>query len=181
MIENVEKVREDYFKWLYWFACKYRANKYVSYDKLLRLMHDIKFDFYMERDSSRAMDGIGLRRRFVNEKRLPLQALDAIDGPCSVLEMILALAIRIEYIMDNPRLGDRTQQWFWIMMSSLGLSMVTDDVFDEDGVTKIISDFMNRNYQRNGRGGLFYIRNTTLDMTREEIWSQMCAYLNTIE
>lgn len=44
------------------------------------------------------------------------------NRPCSVLEMIIALAIRLEeHIMDDPDIGNRTGQWFWDMIVSLGL------------------------------------------------------------
>lgn len=177
MIENVEKVREDYFNWLYDFACRYRANKYTSYKKLMHMMYTTRFEYFLEKDYSRVLDGIDLRRRFVYDKNLPYSIIDLLDGPCSVLEMMLALAIKIEDIMADPEYGDRTQQWFWIMMSNLGISMVTDDIFNQEEVYKILTNFMRREYSYDGRGGLFYIRHCDLDLSQEDIWSQMCAYL----
>ena len=177
MVENVEKVKEDYFNWLYNFACKYRANKYTSYKKLMIMMYQTRFEYFMEKDYSRVLDGIDLRKRFIYNNDLPYDMIELLDGPCSVLEMMLALAIRMEEIMDDPEYGDRTQQWFWIMMSNLGISMVTDDIFDQDEVHKILTNFMRREYGYDGRGGLFYIRHSELDLSQEDIWSQMCAYL----
>jgi hypothetical protein len=102
-----------------------------------------------------------------------------LDGPCSVLEMMVALAIRAETtIMDNTLYGDRTKQWFWSMMMNLGLSTMTDDVFDERFVQNRIDIFLNRQYSYDGRGGLFFIPNTDTDLRNVEIWFQLCWYLD---
>ena len=93
--------------------------------------------------------------------------------------MILALAIRCEEtIMDNPDYGDRTGQWFWGMLSNLGLARMTDDVFNEKIAIARIYDFMERRYEPDGRGGLFYIRNCPEDLRNVEIWTQLCWYLD---
>lgn len=61
-----------------------------------------------------------------------------------MLEMMIALAIRCEEtIMDDPRYGNRTKQWFWNMMKSLGLSYMNDDCFDRDKFHEIRINFQN--------------------------------------
>ena len=95
--------------------------------------------------------------------------------------MILALAIRIEeQIMDDPSYGDRTQQWFWGMLSNIGIGMMSDDIYDDKYVNERIYRFLERRYEPNGKGGLFYIRNCDQDLRDVEIWTQVCWYLNTI-
>ncbi len=180
----VNQIKNNYFEWLYNYACKGRINNRISYRKLFMLLHSIDFDFYIKDDVNRAIDGIDLRNRFAAETRLddPYDknyVTDVLDDPCSVLEMILALAIRCEEtIMDNPEYGDRTGQWFWSMLSNLGLSMMTDDNFNKQEATKHIYDFMERRYSPDGRGGLFYIRDCKYDLRDIEIWTQLCWYLN---
>ena len=134
-------------------------------------------------DGNRAEDGIDLRYRFAircderNEKVI----LRALNFPCSVFEMIFALAIRCEEtIMDNPSVGDRTKQWFWGMIASLGLGSMTDDQFDKRYVDSVLEHFMNREYEPNGKGGLFTIRNTNQDLRKVDIWCQLCWYLDSI-
>ena len=98
--------------------------------------------------------------------------MDILDKPCSVLEMILALAIKCEEtIMDNPKYGDRTLQWFWSMLKNLGLAYMTDERFDKKIANDILYNFMERRYEPNGKGGLFYIPNY-------DIWSQLGIYLD---
>ncbi len=174
------QVKNRYFEWLYNYACKGRLNGHISFRKLFVNLYDTQFDFYIRNDVNRAMDGVNLRYRFgtvINDNR----AFDILDDPCSVLEMILALAIRIEeQIMDDPKYGDRTQQWFWGMLSTIGISAMSDDIYDEKYVNKCIYRFLERQYEPNGKGGLFYIRDCDQDLRDVEIWTQMCWYLNTI-
>jgi hypothetical protein len=85
-----------------------------------------------------------------------------------------------EEIMEDPDVGDRTAQWFWGMMKSLGLNGMTDNRFDERYVRDVVQIFLDREYEPNGRGGLFTINNCDYDLREVEIWYQMCWYLNTI-
>ena len=82
--------------------------------------------------------------------------------------------------MDDPSYGDRTQQWFWGMLSNIGISMMSDDIYDDKYVNDCIYRFLERRYESNGKGGLFYIRNCDQDLRDVEIWTQMCWYSNTI-
>lgn len=190
MLLYADKIKKDYFEWLYEYACKGRINSRISYRKLFILLHSIDFDFYIKDDVNRAVDGIDLRNRFavetVHEATIYYHEgyniddiTNCLDDPCSVLEMILALAIRCEEtIMDNPDYGDRTNQWFWNMLANLGLAMMTDDNFDKKLATDRIYNFMERRYSSDGRGGLFYIRDCRYDLRDVDIWTQLCWYLN---
>lgn len=82
--------------------------------------------------------------------------------------------------MDDPNIGDRTSQWFWIMVRNLGLGGMNDSYFDEDYITDVITRFLNRDYEPNGRGGLFYIKNCEVDLRRVEIWYQLNWFLDSI-
>lgn len=176
-----DQIQNEYFDWLYDYVCKGRAHKDISYRKLFIFLHDVEFTYLIDMDSNRAYDGICLRRRFArtkneNDYRI---ILDILDGPCSVLEMMIALSIRCEEeIMDDPRYGDRVKQWFWNMLKTLGLSMMTDDIFDREYAEKVVSKFLNRHYTYDGQGGLFYIPECKEDLRKFEIWTQLCWFLN---
>lgn len=173
-----EDVREEYFEWLYNYVCNGRSHDTITYTKLFRLLHQIEFTYLIPKDANRASDGIDLRYRFSLYKGYS-NINDILDGPCSVLEMMIALAIRCEEtIMDNTGYGDRTGQWFWGMMSDLGIGMMYDDIFDEEIVKNIITDFLNRQYRPDGKGGLFYIRGCEDDLRDIEIWVQLLWYLD---
>lgn len=180
-MELQDVVENEYFEWLYNYVCKNKVHNLVSYRKLFATLYDTEFIFSIPNDINRAIDGEDLRYRFSlefeNEEGIPLPY--KIEGPCSVLEMMIALAIKCEEtIMDDPRYGDRTAQWFWRMMSNLGLGLMTDDVYDRDYVKEKIDIFLNREYDPDGKGGLFYIRDCAEDLRNVEIWAQLCWYLD---
>jgi len=134
-------------------------------------------------DGNREADGIDLRYRFGYENSYedPMIAANLDDRPCSVLEMLIALSIRCEeHIMDDPDIGDRTGEWFWNMIENLALGSMSDSKFDRDYVNNAISRFLNREYKRNGEGGLFTIKHCKYDLRTVEIWYQMCWYLDDI-
>lgn len=77
---------------------------------------------------------------------------DAFAGiPCSMLEMMVALSIRIEeHILEDAASGNRVGQWFWNMVVSLGLVAMDDTRFDEERAQSVLDRFNAREYQPNG-------------------------------
>ena len=172
-----------YFEWMYQLVCNSRYSKRLSYRKLLAHLHSIDFNYILGMDGNREADGIDLRYRFGYENSYedPMIAANLDDRPCSVLEMLIALSIRCEeHIMDDPDIGDRTGEWFWNMIENLALGSMSDSKFDRDYVNNAISRFLNREYKRNGEGGLFTIKHCKYDLRTVEIWYQMCWYLDDI-
>ena len=150
---------DQYFDWMYQLVVDNRYSK--SYRKLFARLHDTEFTYTIPEDGNRAEDGIDLRYR-------------------SVLEMMTALALRIEeHIMDDPDIGNRTGQWFWGMLVSLGLGSMYDAKFDRYRVDRTLERLLEREYERNGEGGLFTVNNGR-DMRTTEIWYQMNYYLSEI-
>ena len=170
------EIRDYYFDWLCDLVCKDRHSKAVSYSKLLNRLHRTEFTYLIPMDQNRAENGIALRWRFYCETSYNTRSTD----PCSVLEMMVALAISCEAIMDDPHIGDRTGQWFWSMIVNLGLGSMTDYKFDDIYVDGVIRRFLDRKYEPNGKGGLVTIKNCKYDLRTVEIWNQMCWYLGSI-
>ena len=181
MIEH--GINADYFEWLYEGMCGDRYSKNVSYRKLLERLHNINFRYTIPNDRNRASDGKNLRYSFAVAEGCednPEMITEYLEGPCSVFEMMVALAQRCESVMDDPKIGDRTGQWFWGMIANLGLNGMTDNRYDEQYVNDVINRFLDREYKSNGKGGLFTIRNCEYDLRDVEIWYQLCWYLDTI-
>ena len=175
-----DRMNDEYFEWLCDLVDSRRFSKHVSYRKLLMHLHNIEFTWFIPRDDNRADDGIQLRRRFALARN-DMSVIDYISGPCSVLEMMVALAVRCEEtIMDDTLMGDRTGQWFWGMINNLGLSSMKDSKFDRDFVDDAIARLLNREYEPDGKGGLFTVRHCTHDMRTVEIWCQLSWYLDSI-
>lgn len=175
------EVNEAYFDWMYELVCSGRYARGNSFMKLISYLHDIQFTYIVPKDSNRAEDGIDLRYRFAYENNMDKNdTMDKLRGPCTVLEMMIALSIRCEDFMDDPSIGNRTAQWFWKMIVSLGLGSMTDRQFDEYYVEDTIEKFLAREYDADGRGGLFTVKNSEYDMRDMEIWDQLCYYLDTM-
>lgn len=177
------EIKNEYFDWMYNLVCGDRYSG-ASFIKLLRYLHDTEFRYLIPKDQNRAEDGRSLRRRFIlrnDYEDCYDYVINALEGPCSVLEMMIALDIRCEEdIMDSTDVGDRSGQWFRGMIVSLGLGHMHDDNFDEQYVYDVIERFLDRDYEPNGRGGLFTIRHCDDDLRDVEIWWQLCWYLDSI-
>ena len=181
MIEH--RINADYFDWLYDGICGDRYSKNISYRKLLEHLHSIDFRYSIANDRNRANDGKSLRYSFALSQGCeeePELITEYLEGPCSVFEMMVALAQRCESLMDDPKIGDRTGQWFWGMISNLGLNGMSDDHYDKEYVDEVIENFLNRDYCPDGKNGLFTIRDCEYDLRKVEIWYQLCWYLDTI-
>lgn len=169
-----DKLNDLYFDWLYHKVIRGRK----AYHTLLAYLHSVPFEYSIPMDGNRADDGTDLRYRFCYEKNLDDAMVAAYldDRPCTVLEMMVALAIRQEQIMDDPEIGNRTDVWFMEMIESLGLEHMKNGHFDELFTEYVIQTFMNREYSPIGEGGLYTV-DCGHDMRDEEIWYQMSLYL----
>lgn len=180
MAKVLDTVENEYFNWM----CKLvRDDNRPSYSKLLTYLNNREFTYILDMDGNRAEDGIDLRYRFAYENKYdyPVIAHYLDNRPCSILEMMVALALRCEeHIMDDPDIGNRTGQWFWGMISSLGLTDMNDSNFDGRYADTVIDRFLNREYKRNGEGGLFTMECCKHDMRDVEIWYQANWYLGRI-
>lgn len=172
-------VKTSYFYWLAAQVGETENKEESSYWALLSLLHEKPFRWVLARDENRALDGCGLREQFCTDVDMAPSLAEFLEGPCSILEMMVALSIRCENdVMRDYEFGDRTSQWFWSMVVTLGLGKMDDCNFDEDVVNDILERFMNREHSANGEGGLFRIEETGLDARKLEIWFQMNWYLN---
>ena len=172
-------IQKDYFNWLCKIVSDSKPNR-RSYSKLLWYLHEIEFTFIIPMDENRCVDGVELRYRYGRLHNIegPVIASCLDVTPCSVLEMMVALAARCEdNIMVDPAYGSRPGRWFWMMIRSLGLGNMSDGNFDIEYANSIIWRFLNREFERDGKGGLVYIPGTQYDMRSMEIWYQMQRYL----
>ena len=174
-------VNGAYYNWLCSLIADSKPKGRVSYSKLLDYLHHTEFVYTIPMDGNRYADGVNLRYRFGYEHGIdaPVVASCLDIYPCSILEMMVALAFRCEeHIMFNPNYGMRAGRWFWIMIHNLGLEDMYDSNYDEETVNSVIWRFLDRKYTHDGKGGLIYIPNSQYDMRTTEIWYQMQRYLS---
>lgn len=170
-----QSITQLYLDWIY--ALVFPKPSEGLYHRLCRRLYHTDFRFSIPMDMNRESDGIELRYRFAYEnsldRRIVAHELD--NRPCSVLEMMAALALRCEEgVMGDPGKGNQTGRWFWEMIVSMGLDTMTDDHYVERHVDNVVRRMLDRKYPANGRGGLFTIRQSQRDMRKAEIWYQMC-------
>lgn len=173
-------MRDAYLDWLCCIVEDPGMPRKKSHGRLLTRLFYSEFIFDNDMDANRADNGKRLRMDFLSENGFEESPHFLADHPCSILEVIVSLAIYIEQeIMANPYYGDRTRRWIWMMISNLELDNQTDDRYSDPYVNSRIRIFLNKEYCLNGRGGLF-VSSTRMDMPSKDIWSQACVTLNEI-
>lgn len=187
------EVDEQYFEWL----CELvdaPIDSHKGYWFLLRVLHTRSFIWLVPNDDNRVLDGLSLRQRFCDDYDIP-DVHDLGDDPCSIFEMMVALAIRMDDAVAEPyEDGDHVNQMFFEMLSNLDLADYTDDYYrglddpedliakqnfrrDMSFVNHKLNIFLRRQYKRNGKGGLFPLQNPKYDQRKVEIWYQMNEYI----
>lgn len=106
-----------------------------------------------------------------------------LHDPCTVLEMLIALAKRADYEADGLGIATGLDAWFWEIVSNIKLDSYSDAAYLADAVyakrrvSEIISDVLERRYDPNGHGGLFPLRVSRENQRNVEIWYQLSAYI----
>lgn len=139
-------------------------------------LHDTEFISELEMDDNLLDNCYSMRERFCDEERVIVE----LERPISILEIMVYISVEIEdTIMTNEEFGDRTGLWFWGMIDSLGLIKYKNLVYYEPEVNDILENFIRHNYKKNGKGGLFTVKNrSNYDARNENIWSQAMLFLS---
>lgn len=164
-------------------------NRYKEkyYTQLFEHLYRREFLWTVMTDEDRSGDGLYLRRCWYDREAAglhlsPYEEDIFLTSSCSMLEMLVALADRIEgSIMSNELYGDRTGLWFWTMIRNMGLVKEDDGRYDEEWVDHCIDRVLERGFEPDGTGGLFYIHGTDRDLRKASIWYQAMWYLATLD
>lgn len=170
-----EPLDELYLKWLYHLVGNVKLkNPARTYWCLLKQLHMKEFVWIVPNDDNRLEDGRDLRHIFVDEEGLTDVDQLWMELGCSMLEMIIALAQKLEFEDD----GHPADEWFWRMMENLNLHECTDaSQYSIKVVDEILDTVIWRTYRRNGKGGLFPLHHAKKDQCEVELWYQMNAYI----
>lgn len=150
------------------------------YYMLCQQLHETTFRAMIPYDRNRAKDGLDLRDRYFRQTK-SMPDVMVLNRECTVLEMLVALALRMEF---EDRDGT-CQKWFYQMISNLGLDIFTDTLMGRDpdestaaSIKAALDDFMDRRYKKDGTGHNIFITYDSLrNMKFEEIYYQMARYL----
>lgn len=172
-----DTVEEEYFLWL---CDSVIDDPDHGYFLLMEILNSTEFSEktakFVKNDSNRVGDGVELRYRFFEEYgKRPLE--DAPEGSCSFLEMLVALAKKIEL-----NFGMHTAHyWFWEMMRNMGLEAYTDEALVDHqnrlAVKKTIDNVLKKRSDSKNPVTLFPTKSVTMLQKNVEIWYQMSQYL----
>lgn len=141
-----------------------------NHEQLIRYLHQCPYRWQFILDENRAAGGLNLRNKFAYDNSI--MVTDINEGPCSVLEMLIAVA---ENMTDYLTMD--IYDWFWDLLRNLGLDKFDDYHFDERGVNYILNTWLDRNYDSKGNGSLFPLKNYPGDCRNLDIWGQMNAWI----
>lgn len=181
-------LREEYFKYLYNIVRPMPG----AYRKLCRELHNKKFRWSIQNDDNRCEDGLHLRELYIDEQNLDenhLEVLGFMKGDCTLFEVMVALAQRMDYeLSDLFEPGNRTNKYFFEMVRNLNLDKFSDsnlgpgsgriNTMAEREIDDILESLLNRTYGYDGKGSLFPLKlRGPNDMASVEIWYQMMLYI----
>lgn len=171
----MDEIWDDYLLYLIWRG---RLSGFKKYGKLFEILHNIEFTWLIDRDENRESDGIELRGNY--DIPYEIDERDEIEFEnhwCSVLEMLIGLSIRV----DDEFIGDPAEEhpeiFFMEMIKNLGLDIYKGSRFRKKDVHVIIEKWLNREFDKDGRGSPFPIKKDHRDQRNLEIWDQMNSYI----
>lgn len=150
---------KEYVNWLY------KKFGTPGYKEIFNKLGKIDYIYQMVLDASRADIAKQYRKYFSYETGVYPD--DIADNSCSVLEVFCSIA---EDMSTNSCAGS-PQSFLREIFSNLHLT--------SSNCEAAIYKWLYRQYEPNGKGSIFYIPNTKVDLRNLTIWDQMVLYLNT--
>lgn len=149
---------------------------YKEYSKLFDFLMDQEFIYYIPGDKNRIDDGYYQRLTYMKEN--DISDLDFEDKFTSVLEVLVAFAIRIDHDWIGDPDDPRPDIIFVEMLENLDIFYDNSSFYYRDANIKI-SNWLSRLFDRNGVGSIFPLKQNVsrIDQRKVEIWMQMTAYL----
>lgn len=152
-----------------------------EYSLMLHRLHEIEFYSFVPNDDNRGEDGKKLREMFYNESGANMALSLCPAGPCSVLEMLIGLSIRMYNELEGTT-EVSVEECFWKLIDNLGLLWCNNYEYYPPGdgveeISYIINNLLERKYKRDGKGGLFPLEHSNKDQRKIEIWYQMSEWL----
>lgn len=141
-----------------------------DYSKLIDELDSIPYHWRFILDDNRAKAGMNLRTRFSSLSGVDVD--DIRSGPASVFEVLIAVA---------NNMADQTEceqcDMFWLMLRNLGLDKLTNQLFDEKLVHRVIDIWLDGLFDADGNGSPFPLRDYNGDATHLDLWSLMNEYI----
>ncbi len=177
------EVYDEYFEWLCELVNHGVGSDEAAHHKLFWYLHGVEFSdrtaVLIPNDDNRIADTHRLRREFVDCTPYTEPSYCEVEGPSSLLEVMIALARRMNDELTFDTSIDDTSGYFWELLINLGLDRIHDPFLPSNFryVMSVIDALLDRKYDYDGKGGFFPLKNPRVDQTKVEIWDQMAAYL----
>lgn len=173
---KLSELEQSYYEWLLELAIA----PTFRYTRLCEELYSIRFYAMNESDQNRASDGLSLRWRFAYLNHIPQEEYEGLKTghPCSVLEVMVAMAVRCEEEFLATREDYAIPHLFYQMLENIGIQTMDDLRYSASVVRTQIHKTIERDYTPNGRGNFFYIPGYPGDLRTTELWLQMTAYVN---
>ena len=171
-----DTVIKDYILWLGDLVKVLEKNEEGGYIFLLKALYKKEFYWTNDMDENRSDEGKELRELFSDDAGF-CGIPDEINGPCTVLEMMIGLARRWNDEVSLNENEDNSSEYFWVMIKNLGLEGCTDDCFDPEMVRERLDILLDRDYKDDGKGSLFPLTKSKESQKDIEIWYQLQNYL----
>lgn len=175
----MNKLEKLYFNWL--VNAVVTKEEREQYSMVLMRLFEYEFISYSEYDDNLKENCLLLRDEYCNFSKTAEKLCEIygdLDFYPTILEVMVYLASRIETtIMSNSDYGDRTSLWFWMMMESLGLIKYDNLHYDESKISQKLENFVERQYEKDGYGGLFTVENRRTDARQTDIWTQAMDFV----
>lgn len=131
---------EGYFEWL-----RKRSGMGQNYYMLLLFLHSVKYVPMLIDDENRRADGNAMIEVYCQENGYDLPPVEEFDfSGCSVLEMLLALADRIDKELIGDPNFNHAPLWFSRMLENLGIYQYDDEHWNEKKVALQVWNWMHK-------------------------------------
>ena len=185
-------MRHEYFEWLVSKVTSPAVPDDAQARIVLQVLRDIRIQALpMADDAPRLEDGKQLRTSFMDDTGMAVHsykdALEPESGFCTVLELLVALSMRMDDIMRDPLDPcSSVPSWFWGMVSTMvdqPFYPCSYWTFSVDASTPVVvaestMKFLGRQYDPTGHNGNVFIDMSGVDLRAIDIWAQACHFMS---
>lgn len=168
---------DNYYRWLIKnYVSRPATNLVDKYTIVLKLLHKTEFKVICLMDRNR-VDGC-LNRRVNYDYNLMTDHQISV----SLLEIVIELSVEMYELGQGYSWNKSQQEWFWLLLANAGLlaydrTIAYLEPTSVDDLQKHIHIINNRQYNTDGSGGFFTLKDNREDQRMVELWYQMSAYM----
>lgn len=142
-----------------------------DYSLVLNYLYHEEYSSPISMDENRAEDGLEMRYYY----EVDTGKICDKTGPCTVLEMMIGLAYRVENdFLYDPKVGNRVGKWFWDMFFNANL----ENLYVSGQKKWANGHFYGAKVDRHGRLELFKMAQKPPNWDDFEVWKQLCRYIS---